>query len=313
MKNKNWLISLIVGIIVLTVIVTVVIIVRNTSNDSGKKISSKIEDELKYLDRTTLAMINQLNNLKTSDEIEVNRTSIGKTAQNIVSDSSNGASKEGSDQSGQGGGDSSSSSSDSSDSSGGDSKAQNIEKFYVENNSILLRDTSSVDWNSLQSQAENLYNSWTTITLDLNTMNVSNDNILAYNSNLDNLLISVKDKNKANSAICLANLYSLIPKYMSETLQDETNLKIENIKSNIISAYSLVEIDRWDDIKKLLGNAESDLTTFINSSTNLSTAKRAKINKAYVLLKELIKTSNDKNKDMFYFKYINLIDELDNV
>ena len=192
-------------------------------------------------------------------------------------------------------------------------KGKNIEKYYIENNSILLRNTNSIDWNDLAIQAEDLYNSWTTITLDLNTLNVSNENVLSYNTNLDNLILSIKNKDKANSAICLANLYSLIPKYMDETLEDETKLKIANIKSNVISAYSLVEIEKWDDIIKLLGNAEKDLTTFINSSNNLSTTKRTKANKAYVLLKELIKSSNDKNKDMFYFKYINLIQELENI
>ena len=44
---------------------------------------------------------------------------------------------------------------------------------------------------------------------------------------------------------------------------------------------------------------------------NLSTMRKPKINKAYVLLKELIKSSNDKNVDIFYLKYINLIEELE--
>ena len=148
-------------------------------------------------------------------------------------------------------------------------KGKNIEKYYIENNSILLRNTNSIDWNDLAIQAEDLYNSWTTITLDLNTLNVSNENVLSYNTNLDNLILSIKNKDKANSAICLANLYSLLPKYMDETLEDETKLKIANIKSNVVSAYSLVEIEKWDDIINLLGNAEKDLTTFINSSNNL--------------------------------------------
>lgn len=142
-------------------------------------------------------------------------------------------------------------------------------------------------------------------------MNVSSENILAYNTNLDNLLTSIKDKNKINSAICLANLYSLIPKYMNEVLEDETKIKIENIKSNVVSAYSLVELEKWEDILNLLGNAEKELTTFINSTNNLSYTKQSKINKTYVLLKELIKSSNEKNKDLFYFKYINLIQELE--
>ena len=83
--------------------------------------------------------------------------------------------------------------------------------------------------------------------------------------------------------------------------------------SNIIFAYSIVETDRWDDVLKLLGQAETDLTELMTMKENLSTMKKPKINKAYVLLKELIKSSNDKNVDIFYLKYINLIEELDNL
>ena len=310
MKNKNKLIYIIAVTIMLAIIASIIIIARDNLNNSTKKLSSKIEDELKYLDKTTLTMINKLNNLKTTDEIQIKRTAIGETSQNIMSSSnqeSSSNSKQGSKQeapqaSEEGGGNSSS-----------NKESQNIEKYYIKNNSVLLRDTSTIDWNDLEDQAENLYDSWTSITLDLNTMNVSNDTILSFNTNLDNLLLSIKDKNKINSAICLANLYSLVPTYMSETLEDENKIQIENVKSKIVSAYSLVETGKWNDIASLLGEAEKELTIFINSRNDLSSTKQAKVNKSYVLLKELIKSSNEQNSDLFYLKYINLIQELENI
>ena len=100
---------------------------------------------------------------------------------------------------------------------------------------------------------------------------------------------------------------------MSETLEDEKKIQIENVKSSIVSAYSIVDTGKWDDIINLLGNAENELKAFINSSNDLSSIKQAKVNKSYVLLKELIKTSNEKNTDLFYLKYINLIQELENI
>ena len=144
-------------------------------------------------------------------------------------------------------------------------------------------------------------------------MNVSSDDILSYNTNLDNLMISIKDKNKVNSAICLANLYSLVPKYMSETSEDQPKIQIGYIKSDILSAYSLLDTEKWNDITNLLGSAESKLTEFMNGGYNLSSMRQAKVNKAYVLLKELIKSSNEKNKDLFYLKYISLIQELEDI
>ena len=309
MKSKNWLIYIIIVTIMVAIIASIIMIVRSSLNGNIQKLSNKIDDELEYLDKTTLAMINQLNNLKTTDEIQIKRTSVGETSQNIMGNSNQEdlSSESGKQE------ESTSSSSKSTGDSNSNNKNQNIEKYYIEDNSVLLRDTNTIDWNDLENQAENLYDSWATITLDLNAMNVSSDDILSYNTNLDNLLLSIKDKNKVNSAICLANLYSLVPKYMSETLEDEKKIQIENVKSSIVSAYSIVDTGKWDDIINLLGNAENELKAFINSSNDLSSIKQAKVNKSYVLLKELIKTSNEKNTDLFYLKYINLIQGLENI
>ncbi len=188
-----------------------------------------------------------------------------------------------------------------------------MQKYTIENTPILLRDKNNVDWTNLENQAENLYSGWMTIAVDLTNENVSNDNILAYNENLDNLLTSVKKQDKNNSAICLANLYSLIPRYMEETSNDEEKINIEKIKSNVVSAYSIAGSERWDDVNKILAQAETNLINLINSSSSSKETKQTKINKCYVLLKELIKSSNEKNIDTFYLKYVNLINELEKI
>ena len=313
MKSKNWLISIFALIIMVAIIsVTVIVTVNNKKTNLNEKIISEID----YLDKTMIAMVNKLNNLQTSDEIHAKRTSVEISSQNnIMTDSSKSGEEGNSNSKGSkmGGTDSSGNSGSEQGSGNTGDSSTSTEKYQIQNNAVLLRNTSDIDWNELQNQAENLYKSWTTITLDLNTMNVTSDDILAYNTNLDNLMISLKEKNKINSAICLANMYSLIPKYTNEISSDTAKSKLENVKSNIIFAYSIVETDRWDDVLKLLGQAETDLTELMTMKENLSTMRKPKINKAYVLLKELIKSSNDKNVDIFYLKYINLIEELDNL
>ena len=313
MKSKNWLISIFALIIMVTIIaVTVVVTVNNKKTNLNEKIISEID----YLDKTMIVMVNKLNNLQTSDEIHAKRTSVEISSQNnIMTDSSKSGEEGNSNSKGSKMGGTDSSGNSGSEQGAGNTgySSTSTEKYQIQNNAVLLRNTSDIDWNELQNQAENLYKSWTTITLDLNTMNVTSDDILAYNTNLDNLMISLKEKNKVNSAICLANMYSLIPKYTNEISNDTAKSKLENVKSNIIFAYSIVETNRWDDVLKLLGQAETDLTELMTMKENLSTIRKSKINKAYVLLKELIKSSNDKNVDIFYLKYINLMEELDNL
>lgn len=316
--NKKWIKYLIFIVIILAIIIAGTLFFYNKINKKTVGTKEKILDELKYLDSTIIYMINDINNLNNINSVKVQRTGTD-TSSGSSSTSGNNTKKSNNQQSGeQTESEESSTASESVSGGTGDSgssnnEIKNMQKYTIQNNPIILRDKENINWTNLENQAENLYSAWMTITVDLANENVSNDSILAYNENLDNLLTSIKQQDKNNSAICLANLYSLIPKYMEDTSNDEENINIEKIKSNVVSAYSIVGSEKWDDINKILAQAEINLTNLINSSSSSKETKQIKINKCYVLLKELIKSSNDKNADIFYLKYVNLINELEKI
>lgn len=321
MKRGKWKKYLIIAGIAIVVIIIVIVEVRKIMNNNAKEssINKKINNELDYLGTTTLSMINSLNNLNLEDVVKVRRTatSSGENSQNNANSSlgnlsgdeekNNSKSSDSQQQEDS----SSNSKTDETSSTGTDTK--NTKSFSLEDNSILLRDNTNVDWRALESEAENLFTAWSTIILDLNSLNISNEDILAYNSNLDSLLKALKENDKANSAISLANLYSLNSKYINESSKNDESKKLAYIKSNVISAYSLVTAEKWEQVNQLLDQAEKGLLDVINTSGNTEERKQTKINKSYVMLKELIKTSNEKNGEIFYLKYINLIKELNNI
>lgn len=306
MKNKKWLIYGFFTILILGILIAIIVFFYNKSSNKTANLQDKMKDEFEYLNKTTLTMINSLSNLSSKNIVQIEKVSTSNASQN--SESSENSSSSGGEE---GGGQSSDSSSGQSSSNSESSNSQTT--YSIKNKSVMLQDKSFTDWENLEKQAENLYSSWVIITLDLNTANVSGDNILEYNSNLDNLLISIKNQDIANSKICLANLYSLIPTYMEQTSFDENDIKVEKVKSSVISAYSIAQNDDWNKVKGLLGQAETDLTNLINSSSSAKETKQAEMNKSYVLLKELIKSGNEENIDLFYLKYINLIEELDKI
>lgn len=306
MKNKKWLIYSFFTILILGILIATIVFFYNKSSNKTANLQDKMKDEFEYLNKTTLTMINSLSNLSSKNIVQIEKVSTSNASQN--SESSENSSSSGGEE---GGGQSSDSSSGQSSSNSESSNSQTT--YSIKNKSVMLQDKSFTDWENLEKQAENLYSSWVIITLDLNTANVSGDNILEYNSNLDNLLISIKNQDIANSKICLANLYSLIPTYMEQTSFDENDIKVEKVKSSVISAYSIAQNDDWNKVKGLLGQAETDLTNLINSSSSAKETKQAEMNKSYVLLKELIKSGNEENIDLFYLKYINLIEELDKI
>lgn len=317
MKRGKWKKYLIIAGIAIVVIIIAIVGIRKIMNNNTKEssINKKINNELDYLGTTTLSMINSLNNLNLEDVVKVRRTltNSGDNSQNNANSSSGDEGKNNSKTSDSQQQEDSSSNSKTDETSSTGTDTKNTKSFSLDDNSILLRDNTNVDWSALESEAENLFTAWSTIILDLNSLSISNEDILAYNSNLDSLLKALKDNDKANSAISLANLYSLNSKYINESSKNDESKKLAYIKSNVISAYSLVTAEKWERVNQLLDQAEKGLLDVINTSGNTEERKQTKINKSYVMLKELIKTSNEKNAEIFYLKYINLIKELNNI
>lgn len=317
MKRGKWKKYLIIAGIAIVVIIIAIVGIRKIMNNNTKEssINKKINNELDYLGTTTLSMINSLNNLNLEDVVKVRQTSTnsGDNSQNNANSSSGDEGKNNSKTSDSQQQEDSSSNSKTDETSSTGTDTKNTKSFSLDDNSILLRDNTNVDWSALESEAENLFTAWSTIILDLNSLSILNEDILAYNSNLDSLLKALKDNDKANSAISLANLYSLNSKYINESSKNDESKKLAYIKSNVISAYSLVTAEKWEQVNQLLDQAEKGLLDVINTSGNTEERKQTKINKSYVMLKELIKTSNEKNAEIFYLKYINLIKELNNI
>ena len=317
MKRGKWKKYLIIAGIAIVVIIIAIVGIRKIMNNNTKEssINKKINNELDYLGTTALSMINSLNNLNLEDVVKVRQTSTnsGDNSQNNANSSSGDEGKNNSKTSDSQQQEDSSSNSKTDETSSTGTDTKNTKSFSLDDNSILLRDNTNVDWSALESEAENLFTAWSTIILDLNSLSISNEDILAYNSNLDSLLKALKDNDKANSAISLANLYSLNSKYINESSKNDESKKLAYIKSNVISAYSLVTAEKWEQVNQLLDQAEKGLLDVINTSGNTEERKQTKINKSYVMLKELMKTSNEKNAEIFYLKYINLIKELNNI
>ena len=188
---------------------------------------------------------------------------------------------------------------------------EKIVKYELMQEPVLDKDKDDIDWRELEDTAESLYNSWATITIDLNSQNVSKNDILMFNTNLDNLMNSLKNKDKKNSKICLANLYSTLPKYMEQTSQDSNAISFRRVKANVLFSYAMLDTGDWDSINKFLSQAEVDLKNLMETGNVNGNFKKSTVDKSYVLLRELIKTGNEKNIDLFYVKYMNLIAELE--
>lgn len=201
-----------------------------------------------------------------------------------------------------------SSSSGESTTSSSDAKKNDYQYQMVEN-SILVGNTEP-NWEDLIYDIEQIYSNWSIVTLDLYKQNINNQKILSFNVDLDNTAKAIKDKNKEQTLILLAKLYSYIPTYFEDFSDDQMQTNLYKVKSNLFNAYSIIEQNNPNEVKKYLQSAEEAMVAMMN---NIQNQKTYNLNKAYILLKDLQTTVDKNDTSIFYLKYKNLSEELNSL
>ena len=308
MKNKKYLILLICVVIILAIVFGAVMVFSNSGNDTTK---DKIKEEIYYIETKLLGMINALNNIPFSNSVLLEQNTI-KGQEKSNTNSSSGASQgseeksqtgEGSSSTGSSGGESSTSSE-----SGGDT---DYTKYNVQNKNILNIKENEIDWNYIKNTVELLHTSWTTIMIDLHSLNIKNDDILSFSNNLDALILNIEREDKRATLNSLASLYAIIPIYINQYSNDNYEENLEYTKAHIINSYVLLEDDKWEDMQKEVTKAQEYFNLVINSVNTKSS--QIFTNKTYILLNEMKNAINLKDKKLYYMKYKNLMENIMNV
>lgn len=189
---------------------------------------------------------------------------------------------------------------------------ENKEKIYYEikyldNEIITMSDLINnngvyVDWQELQTSAEKLYNYWNSTILDLNSLSLDKNYLTNFGKLLDNLTVSIKNKDKQASLDNLVSLYHNLTIY-SETLNyDDKYTNILYAKYNLLTAYSIVEKGNWTLTQESIIKSDTYLSNVVNSMDN-SQYNQYNINQAYIAVKELENIINVKDLDIFHIKY----------
>ena len=308
MKNKKYLILIICVVIVLSIVFGVVMVFSNSGDDTTK---DKIKEEVYYIETKLLGMINALNNIPFSNSVLLEQNTI--KGQEKSNNGSSGSSSQGSEEKSQGGESSSSSGSsggESSDSSksGGDT---DYTKYNVQSKNILNLKENEIDWNYIKNTAQLLHTSWTTIMIDLHSLNIKNDDILSFSNNLDALILNIEREDKRTTLNSLASLYAIIPAYINQYSDDNYEENLAYTKAYIINSYVLLEDDKWEDMQAEVTKAQEYFNLVINSINTKSS--QIFINKTYVLLNEMKNAINLKDKKLYYMKYKNLMENAMNI
>lgn len=299
----------IITIITLFLIIVIAIVgyfiygnIKESKANSSDMLTEKVISEIEYLGDNIIYIMNELNNISyTNYKIVSEEIEDSSSDENSSSSGSN---------SGQGG---SESSGGQSGSEQGDSdKKSSITTTNMSNANSILNDdsTDKINWNNVNMKVQDMYSAWTTIMIDLSSLNVNKDDLLKFNSTLDKISSSLEQKDKENALLNCSDLYSLLSKYVKDF--SEENSKIYNVRSNILYSYSEIERENWEEAVNYIKKADENFASILNNQIN-NIDKIDIINKAYVLLNELQEDCNSKDRKVFLINYSNLMQELQNI
>lgn len=272
--------------------------------DDYKTLKEKVASEIKYLDTELTNMLNQTNGISFENYIveaeEVKKEDIKSSSKE--SDLSTG---QGSSSTQKGSDETQTDGQTSQDS--GQSSSKNMQ-YKMVGNEILLQDKNT-DWKVLKANIEKLYSAWSTITLDLYKLNVNSQSILEFNAVLDSATQAIKNENKQDTLNAIAKMYSYVPTYSIEISKEDPINNVYSTKTNILNVCVQIEKGNYNEAKKELSNAEQSFLPIINNM-NSTQKNEVNINKAYILIKDLQNSIDNIDKDVFYIKYKNLIEQL---
>ena len=286
---KNSLIVLFTFIIVILIF----FLAKNIKNNKNSSQNDKMISEINFLDSKLTSLLNGLNNITLDNfNITVTKTSSNsstKTSEN--SDSENKAAQD--EQSTQ-------------HTEQKDSSNTTTEQYELENNGILTGNTD-INWDEIKNEVEVLYTIIPTLTLDLYNNSINQDEILNFNKELDELTIVAKSEDKEQTLIKLANLYRYLPAYASNFTDNLEYISLLETKSNIFNSYVFVSINNWDEASNYLNKAIESYSRTLNNIQSKSNIYNS--NKTYIILNELQSAVNIKDKEVFFIKYKNFIEE----
>lgn len=278
---KKYVISIIILFVIIAISIGGFFIYSSNMNNKSSEeqtLTEKSLAELNYLQTNVIGMMNGLNNISYNNYKIVNEEiSVTKEEQENTTSGDN-----------------------------------TINNSRVVNNDILSGDDNTIQWEQLKSEIENMYDSWTTILIDLTTLNVNRDNLLKYNSTLDKIVEDFDREDKTSSLLHLADLYQLLALYIKDFSGDSNEKNVYQVKSNILYAYASIETNDWNKVKNYINTAKEEFSNLLNNPMD-NINNMDEINKSYILINELEEDCNNQNKKVFYVNYRNLMQELENI
>lgn len=166
-----------------------------------------------------------------------------------------------------------------------------------------------LDWETIQKDTENLNNSLDTIVLDLSETKISNEDLVNFRNELNNVNIAISQKNENEFMQRCSYMYSLLPTYLEKYSSNKNEINNMKLKSLVLSSFVQSNFLDWENAKTTIGLAETKYKEMMDDVDYMKEYSY-NLNKIYVLLEELKNAIDIEQVDLSRIKYINFIEKI---
>ena len=257
MNKNNFNIYYILKLLFLLILC--LFILTGCSNNNDDKLKGKTQDQINYLEKDLISMLNGFNNISYANyRIEIKQETQSSQTNALIEESkkqgaTNGESIQETNQNNNSVENSSNESQmdTSGNNTGKNEQQQSNSNIRMVPNSILLNNNKeNIDWNNMKYEIEKIYSSWNTLFIDLNSLENGNTKTLDFSSILNDATKSIKAENKINSMKNISKMYSALGEYKKSYINDNMQINLIETKSNIIETYVFVTETNWDEAIK---------------------------------------------------------------
>lgn len=306
--KKNIIIILVSIIVVILVLSSLVVFASNGKQELT--LEEKVTQELKYIDSYLVSMLGDFNGLHIGNFLKEDNSSEWQF-DSIQDNSKLQSNNETTNETDNAGGNSKQDSKNQEESQSKDHLINSKPNSKETQNGILSNQGKYVtQWETIQTQIENLYQTWNTISIDLNSLNIDGKSILAFNDFLNTSTQYIKKKNKVAAMEEIIKLYQLLPKYSQNYKPNSKETNVLEIKNAVVTAYVYVTNNDWEAAKKQLSGAITQFTNLLNS-VGQNFQNQTLVNQCYILVNELNKAIGLQDKEIFFIQYQNLVGKMD--
>ena len=168
----------------------------------------------------------------------------------------------------------------------------------------------ALDWDSILEDEKKINEVLDTIILDLSEINISQENLVIFSNELNNLLTITIEENEAELLARVQTIYALVPQFLNQFSDDKNEIKDKELKAIVLASFAAANIEDWDVAKTTIQSAIDKYNNEMMNDVDYMQARSYSLNKVYVLLGEVKNAIDLENLELLKLKFVNFIEKI---